>query len=148
MAQYTVDHVGRMKQIKATLDQPDETADAVQKKQDMLEELLDIVDNIDYARGAPVAKRLLLITFALYDNAHFMETASIAKHTPMNSHLVINHPTQLPDLAEQTCKNMLNSWQIHQIHRTKYHQCNLMHSHAYNTCKQFKRHVGQAETKR
>ncbi|DBA89950.1 TPA: hypothetical protein ACH3X2_004438 [Trebouxia sp. C0005] len=50
MAQYTVDHVGRMKQIKATLDQPDETADAVHKKQDMLEELLDIVDNIDYAR--------------------------------------------------------------------------------------------------
>ncbi|DBB04979.1 TPA: hypothetical protein ACH3X3_010256 [Trebouxia sp. C0006] len=50
MAQYTVDHVGRMKHIKATLDQPDETADAVQKKQDMLEELLDIVDNIDYAR--------------------------------------------------------------------------------------------------
>lgn len=51
MAQYTVDHVGRMKQIKATLDQSDETAEVVQQKQDMLEELMDIVDNIDYARG-------------------------------------------------------------------------------------------------
>ena len=51
MAQYTVDHVGRMKQIKATLDQYDETAEVLQQKQDMLEELMDIVDNIDYARG-------------------------------------------------------------------------------------------------
>ena len=59
MAQYTVDHVGRMKHIKATLDQPDETGDAIKKKQDMLEELLDIVDNIDYARGAPLARCLL-----------------------------------------------------------------------------------------
>jgi len=123
MAQYTVDHVGRMKQIKATLDQPDETADAVQKKQDMLEELLDIVDNIDYARGAPLAEYLLLTTFVSYDDAHLMETASIAKHIPMNSHLVTNHLTHLPDMAEQTCKNMLDS-------RTKYHQCSLMQSHA------------------
>ncbi len=76
MAQYTVDHVGRMKHIKATLDQPDETVDAIQKKQDMLEELLDIVDNIDYARGAPLARCLLLTTFVLHDYA---KTASIAK---------------------------------------------------------------------
>ena len=51
MSQYTVDHVGRMRQIKAALDQSGEAADAVQQKENMLEELLDIVDNIDYARG-------------------------------------------------------------------------------------------------
>lgn len=50
MSQYTVDHVGRMRQIKAALDQSAEAADAVQQKENMLEELLDIVDNIDYAR--------------------------------------------------------------------------------------------------
>lgn len=80
MAQYTVDHVGRMKHIKATLDQPDETADALQKKQDMLEELLDIVDNIDYARGAPLARCLLLTIFVFYYYAHHMGTASIATY--------------------------------------------------------------------
>ena len=84
----------------------------------MLEELLDIVDNIDYARGAPLARCLLLTTFVLYHYAHIMETASIAKHIPMNSHVVIHHPTHLPDVAEETCNKMLNSWQIHQIHRT------------------------------
>jgi len=115
MAQYTVDHVGRMKQIKATLDQPDETADAIQKKQDMLEELLDIVDNIDYARGAPLARCLLLTTFVLHNDAHLMETAPIAKHIPMISHLAINQPTHLPDLAERSCKNVLNRHQIHRI---------------------------------
>ena len=51
MAQYTVDHVQRMKHIKAMLDDCTESHDAVQQKQDMLEELMDIVDNIDYARG-------------------------------------------------------------------------------------------------
>ena len=51
MAQYTVDHVQRMKQIKAMLDDESESGDAVQQKQNMLEELMDIVDNIDYARG-------------------------------------------------------------------------------------------------
>ena len=51
MAQYTVDHVQRMKQIKAMLDDSSELSDAVQQKQMMLEELMDIVDNIDYARG-------------------------------------------------------------------------------------------------
>lgn len=51
MAQYTVDHVQRMKQIKATLDESNDSADIVQQKQDVLEELLEIVDNIDYARG-------------------------------------------------------------------------------------------------
>lgn len=145
MAQYTVDHVGRMKHIKATLDQPHKTADAVQKKQDMLEELLDIVDNIDYARGAPLARCLLLTTFNLYNYAHLMETASIANHIPTNCHVVIYHPTHLPDVAERTCNNMLNSWQIHQTHRTNHHQCNLMQSHAYNSCKVVKRHAGQAQ---
>ena len=100
MAQYTVDHVGRMKHIKATLDQPDETADAVQKKQDMLEELLDIVDNIDYARGASLARCLLLTTFVLYDYVHLIETAFIAKHIPVNSHVVIHHPTHPSDVPE------------------------------------------------
>ena len=52
MAQYTVDHVARMKQLKSALDQSDEAADAVQQKENMLEELLDIVDNIDYAQGS------------------------------------------------------------------------------------------------
>ena len=52
MAQYTVDHVARMRQLKNALDQSDEDADAVQQKENMLEELLDIVDNIDYARGS------------------------------------------------------------------------------------------------
>lgn len=51
MAQYTVDHVQRMKQIKATLDASNDSADVVQQKQDVLEELLEIVDNIDNARG-------------------------------------------------------------------------------------------------
>lgn len=54
MAQYTVDHVQRMKHIKAMLDDSSEADDAVQQKQDMLEELMDIVDNIDYARGMVV----------------------------------------------------------------------------------------------
>ena len=51
MAQYTVDHVQRMKQIKVMLDDSSDSGDAVQQKQMMLEELMDIVDNIDYARG-------------------------------------------------------------------------------------------------
>ncbi len=51
MAQYTIDHVGRMRQIKATLDQSSDADDAVQQKEAMLEELMDIVDNIDCARG-------------------------------------------------------------------------------------------------
>lgn len=51
MAQYTVDYVQRMKQIKATLDESNDSADVVQQKQDVLEELLEIVDNIDNARG-------------------------------------------------------------------------------------------------
>lgn len=51
MAQYTVDHVQRMKQIKAMLDDSSQSGDAVQQKQNMLEELMDIVDNIDHARG-------------------------------------------------------------------------------------------------
>lgn len=51
MSQYTIDHVKRMKQIKATLDSRATDATAVQQKEDMLDELLDIVDNIDYARG-------------------------------------------------------------------------------------------------
>lgn len=51
MAQFTVDHVQRMKHIKAMLDDASEADDAVQQKQDMLEELMDIVDNIDNARG-------------------------------------------------------------------------------------------------
>lgn len=51
MAQYTVDYVQRMKQIKAMLDDSSNSGDVVQQKQHMLEELMDIVDNIDYARG-------------------------------------------------------------------------------------------------
>ena len=51
MAQYTVDYVQRMTQIKATLDESNDSADVVQQKQDVLEELLEIVDNIDNARG-------------------------------------------------------------------------------------------------
>ena len=48
MAQHTVDHVQRMKQIKAMLD---DSSNSGEQKQHMLEELMDIVDNIDYARG-------------------------------------------------------------------------------------------------
>ena len=51
MSQYTIDHVQRMKQIKASLDSQQVDAAALQQKQDMLDELMDIVDNIDYARG-------------------------------------------------------------------------------------------------
>ena len=51
MAQYTVDHVQRMKQIKAMLDDSSKSGGAVEQKQNMLEELMDIVDNIDNARG-------------------------------------------------------------------------------------------------
>ena len=51
MSQYTIDHVKRMKHIKATLDNNATNQEAVQHKEDMLDELLDIVDNIDYARG-------------------------------------------------------------------------------------------------
>lgn len=50
MAQYTFDHVGRMRQIKAMLDDSSEAADVVQHKQDVLEELVEIVDNIDFAK--------------------------------------------------------------------------------------------------
>ena len=64
MAQYTVDHVGRMRQIKAALDQSGEAADAVQQKEHLLEELLDIVDNIDYARGdAKLVETANMLTF-------------------------------------------------------------------------------------
>lgn len=52
MSQYTIDHVKRMKHIKATLDATAADEKALQQKEDMLEELLEIVDNIDYARGA------------------------------------------------------------------------------------------------
>ena len=128
MAQYTVDHVGRMKQIKATLDQPDETADAVHKKQDMLEELLDIVDNIDYARGTPPARSLLLTTFVLYNCAHLMIKASIAKHIPMNTHVVIHHPAHLPDVAEETCNNMLKYIRYTEPSIISGPSCNLTHA--------------------
>lgn len=55
MSQYTIDHVKRMKHIKATLDSTATNEAALQQKQDMLDELLDIVDNIDYARGTSPA---------------------------------------------------------------------------------------------
>lgn len=51
MSQYTIDHVQRMKQIKASLDSEQADAAAVQQKEVMLDELMDIVDNIDHARG-------------------------------------------------------------------------------------------------
>ena len=51
MSQFTVDHVQRLKQIKASLDTTSDSDNAIQQKQDLLEELMDIVDNIDYARG-------------------------------------------------------------------------------------------------
>lgn len=54
MAQYTFDHVGRMRQIKAMLDDSSEAADVVQHKQDVLEELVEIVDNIDFAKGTEI----------------------------------------------------------------------------------------------
>ena len=62
MSQYTVDHVQRMKQIKANLDENTTSEDAVQQKQNMLEELMDIVDNIDNARGMLLQKQTHLLS--------------------------------------------------------------------------------------
>ena len=53
MKHYTVDISQRMKAIKATLDEHDaeESEELVRKKEALLEELIEIVENIDYARG-------------------------------------------------------------------------------------------------
>ena len=75
MSQYTVDHVKRMKQIKASLDSKATDAAAVQQKEDMLDELLDIVDNMDYARGE-----------CFNWNASGIVTSQKAVHVPLCPH--------------------------------------------------------------
>ena len=51
MQHYTVDFTSRMKDINASLDQPADDDAAAQQKGALMDELLDIVDNIDHARG-------------------------------------------------------------------------------------------------
>ena len=53
MKHYTVDVSKRMKAIKNTLDEDnaEESEVLVRKKEALLEELIEIVENIDYARG-------------------------------------------------------------------------------------------------
>ena len=50
--QYTVDLTERMVKIKNTLDNKEESPESVNEKEALLDELIEIVDNIDYARGA------------------------------------------------------------------------------------------------
>ena len=47
-----VDNTERMKAIKFFLDSQDADAEAVAQKESLLEELTEIVENIDFARGA------------------------------------------------------------------------------------------------
>ena len=51
MQHYTVDFTSRMKDINASLDQPADDDAAVEQKGALMDELLDIVDDIDHARG-------------------------------------------------------------------------------------------------
>ena len=51
MQHYTVDFTSRMKDIKASLDQPADDDAAAEQKGALMDELLDIVDDIDHARG-------------------------------------------------------------------------------------------------
>ena len=47
-----------MQDMKLELDRPDNTADAVSQKEAVLEQLLEVVENIDYARGRLEAIRV------------------------------------------------------------------------------------------
>ena len=51
MQHYTVDFTSRMKDINASLNQPADDDAAAQQKGALMDELLDIVDDIDHARG-------------------------------------------------------------------------------------------------
>ena len=52
MQHYTMDFVKRMQGIKATLDnETAETDEAVHEKEQLLDELMEIVEHIDHARG-------------------------------------------------------------------------------------------------
>lgn len=77
MSQFTVDHVQRMKHIKASLDNTEESDDAIQQKQDLLEELMDIVDNIDYARGKQAMSTACAWHLSSWGAAHACPISSI-----------------------------------------------------------------------
>ena len=52
MEQGVVDNVARMKAIKTFLDSDDTNEEAVAQKAELLDELTEIVENIDFARGS------------------------------------------------------------------------------------------------
>lgn len=58
---YTMDVVKRMTDIKQVLDKTsgEETEESVAQKEKVLEELVEIVENIDYARGNILTSNLL-----------------------------------------------------------------------------------------
>lgn len=53
MEQGVVDNVARMKAIKGFLDSVDGSNDSIAAKAELLDELTEIVENIDFARGRP-----------------------------------------------------------------------------------------------
>ena len=92
MKHYTVDVSERMKAIKHTLDEHDaeESEELVRKKEALLEELIEIVENIDYARGM-----LLIKLCSSAETAVFCPTQPHAR--VVHSHALIHSQQSITD---------------------------------------------------
>ncbi|KAK9830004.1 hypothetical protein WJX72_009154 [[Myrmecia] bisecta] len=69
MAYYMKDVVERMREIKGGLDKPDDSEGAVEEKEKLLDELVEIVENIDHARDLTKIGGLQTL-LALLQNPH------------------------------------------------------------------------------